>query len=134
MTVDLNEKLKIPESVAVTDLRPEMIVVSRETKRMAIIELTVPSEERIEVAGEPKRSKYEVLLSEGNKNGWRVQCWAVEVGCRGFPAASTSRLLKELGMAGRERRNLMEKLSSLAEEASRCLWKASHHHKSWGGK
>ena len=133
MTVDLDERLKIPESVAVTDLRPDMIIVSRETKQMAIIELTVPSEERIEVAGEMKRSKYEVLSTEGRKNGWRVQCWAVEVGCRGFPAVSMSRFLKELGVAGRERRNLMEKLGSLAEEASRSLWKASHH-KSWGGK
>ena len=100
---------------------------------MAIIELTVPSEERIEVAGEMKRSKYEILSTEGKKNGWRVQCWAVEVGCRGFPAVSMSRLLKDFGVAGRERRKLMEKLGSLAEEASRCLWKASHH-KSWAGK
>ena len=130
MTVDLGEKLKIPESIAITDLRPDIIVVSKETKQVAIIELTVPTEERIEMAGELKQSKYEVLSSEGKKNGWRVRCWAVEVGCRGFPAVSMSRLLKELGVAGRERRQGMEKLGRVAEEASRSLWKASHH-KSW---
>ena len=133
MTVDLGEKLKIPESIVITDLRPDLIVVSKETKQMAIIELTVPTEDRIEIAGELKQAKYEVLISEGKKSGWRVRCWAVEVGCRGFPAVSMSRLLKDLGVAGRERRQVIEKLGRIAEEASRSLWKASHH-KSWGGK
>ena len=133
MSVDLGEKLKIPAYVAETDLRPDIIVLSTETKQMAIIELTVPTEERVEIAGELKRSKYEILSSEGMKNGWRVKCWAVEVGCRGFPAVSMSRLFKELGMKGSERKKVTEKLGNIAEEASRSLWKASHH-KNWGGR
>ena len=132
MSVDLGEKLKIPADVAVTDLRPDIVVVSKETRQMAVIELTVPTEERVEIAGELKRSKYEILVSEGMKNGWRVKCWAVEVGCRGFPAVSMSRLLKELGMKGSERKKVTEKLGNIAEEASRSLWKASHY-KNWGG-
>ena len=133
MSVDLGEKLKIPAYVAETNLRPDIIVLSTETKQMAIIELTVPTEERVEIAGELKRSKYEILSSEGMKNGWRVKCWAVEVGCRGFPAVSMSRLFKELGMKGSERKKVTEKLGNIAEEASRSLWKASHH-KNWGGR
>ena len=98
---------------------------------MYIIELTVPTEERIEVSGELKRTKYEVLISEGRRNGWRVRCWAVEVGCRGFPAISMSTLLREIGLAGGERKKVMEKLGYIAEEASRTIWRASHH-KNWG--
>ena len=61
-----------------------------------------------------------------------MRCWAVEIGCRGFPAVSMSRLLKELGFVGGERRKMMEKLGGLAEEASRSIWRASHY-KNWGG-
>ena len=132
LSVDIEGRLKIPAEVAVTDLRPDITITSMKTKQMAIIELTVPTEERIEISGEIKRSKYEILVSEGRKNGWRMRCWAVEVGCRGFPAVSMSRLLKDVGFAGRERRKMMEKLGSIAEEASRSLWKASHF-KNWGG-
>ena len=112
-------------------MRPDIIITSLKTKQVYIIELTVPTEERIEVSGELKRTKYEVLISEGRKNGWRVRCWAVEVGCRGFPAASMSTLLREIGLAGKERKKVMEKLGSVAEEASRTIWRASHY-KNWG--
>ena len=131
MSVDLGKQLKVPREVAATDLRPDMIITSFQNKQMYIVELTVPTEERIEVSGELKRTKYEVIISEGRKNGWRVRCWAVEVGCRGFPAASMSTLLREIGLAGKERKKVMEKLGSLAEEASRTIWRASHH-KNWG--
>ena len=131
LSVDIDKKLKIPETVASTDLRPDMIVTSMKTKQMHIIELTVPTEERIEVSGELKRTKYEVLISEGKRNNWRVSCWAVEVGCRGFPAVSMSTLLREMGLTGGERKKIIEKLGSIAEEASRTIWKASHY-KNWG--
>ena len=90
MSVDIGERLKIPVSVAVTDLRPDLTITSLKTKQMAIIEITVPTE--VEISGEIRRAKYEILVSEGRKNGWRIRCWAVEVGCRGFPAVSMSRL------------------------------------------
>ena len=109
-----------------TDLRPDITIMSEQTKEMVLIELTVPTEERIEISGELKRAKYECIITEGKKNGWRMRCWAVEIGCRGFPALSMSRLLKDLGYVGQERRKKLEKLGNIAEEASRKLWKASH--------
>ena len=65
-------------------------MVSRKTKQLGIMELTVPNEDRIEVSGELKRLKYEPIAQEGRKRGWRVRIWAVEVGCKGFPAVSMS--------------------------------------------
>ena len=35
---------------------------------MAIIELTAPTEERIEISGELKRAKYEVSVTKGKRN------------------------------------------------------------------
>ena len=57
---------------------------------MVFIELTVPTEERIEIFVELKRSKYECSVTEGKKNGWHMRCLAVEIVCRGFPALSMS--------------------------------------------
>ena len=58
LTTDLDGKLRVPREVADTQLRPDMILISRKTKRIGIVELTVPGEERIEVSGELKRAKY----------------------------------------------------------------------------
>ena len=125
MKVDLDSKLKIPEYVAVTNLRPDMILVSNSTKRMGIIELTVPSKERIEVSGELKREKYEVIVQEGKTRGWTVRVWSVEVGCRGFPAASMTRFLKDIGIGGGERSRALKRIGEAAEEGSKAIWRMS---------
>ena len=58
LMVDLDGNLKFPRQVAITNQRPDMILMSEMTKRIGLIELTVPSEERIEVSGELKRAKW----------------------------------------------------------------------------
>ena len=77
MRVDLESRLKVPEEIVVTSLRPDVIVISKTTKQLGIIELTVPTEERIEISGELKRLKYEEIAQEAKKNGWRVKIWAI---------------------------------------------------------
>ena len=57
MSVDLEGRLKIPSEITVTHLRPDMILISKDTKQLGIIELTVPIEDRIEISGEKKRNK-----------------------------------------------------------------------------
>ena len=133
LTVDLESSLKIPREICETNLRPDLIIVSRKTKHMGIVELTVPNEDRIEVSGEIKRQKYEQIAQEGRLKGWSVRIWAVEVGCRGFPAVSMSSFFKDLGYRGSDKKRAMERLSNAAEEASHSLWKASHF-KEWGGQ
>ena len=101
--VDLDRKLKLPREVAVTNLRPDMLLVSESTKRIGLVELTVPTEDRIEVSSELKKSKYAPLQEQGKVNGWNVNIRAVEVGCRGgFTAATIASFLKEIGITGRE--------------------------------
>ena len=68
--VDLKGRLKIPSSITITDLRPDMILISESTKQLGIIELTVPNESRIEVSGEMKRAKYAPIVEEGTRKGW----------------------------------------------------------------
>jgi hypothetical protein len=131
--VDLDRKLKFPREVAVTNLRPDMLLVSESTKRIGLVELTVPNEERIEVSGELKKSKYTPLQEQGKVNGWNVNIWAVEVGCRGFPAASMASFLKDIGIAGGERNLQMKKIGEEAMSASRMIWNWSHFTQ-WGNE
>ena len=133
VTVDLDKNLKIPTEICNTSLRPDLTIVSRKTRQIGIVELTVPNEDRVEVSGELKRLKYEQIAQEGRRNGWRVRIWAVKIGCRGFPAVSMSTFLKDIGYRGGIKKKVIEKMSKIAEEASHSLWKASHY-KKWGGK
>ena len=65
LQVDLDRQVKVPLSVMRTNLRPDILMTSEKTKRLGIIELTVPGEERIEVLGELKRNKYQGIVEEG---------------------------------------------------------------------
>ena len=102
-----------------------MILMSNSTRRMGIVELTVPSEERIEISGELKREKYQRIVQEGREKGWTVRVWAVEVGCRGFPAASMASFLKDMGIRGGERSRALRRIGEAAESGSRAIWRWS---------
>ena len=133
LQVDLDGKLKVPQEVTDTNLRPDMILTSRSSRRMGVIELTVPTEERIEVSSELKKAKYAGLQSEGKRNGYAVKVWAVEVGCRGFPALSMASLLKDMRIDGGERKRRLQKIGEAAEKASRSVWNWSRM-KEWGNR
>ena len=47
LKVDLGKQLKFPGKVAVTTLRPDMVLLSEASKQVILLELTVPWEERI---------------------------------------------------------------------------------------
>ena len=122
LRVDLDGKLRVPDRIAETNLRPDLLLISEDTKRMGICELTVPSEERVEISGELKRAKYEEIEREGKRKGWSVRTWTVEVGCRGFPAASMATFLKEIGIGGGERGRSLKKIGEAAERCSKAIW------------
>ena len=46
----------------------------------------------------------------------------IEVGCRGFVATSTVRLMKDLGISGQVLRQAIKDLSRVAERCSQWLW------------
>ena len=103
-------------------MRPDMLLLSEKTRRVGIIELTVPSEEQVELSGELKKAKYEELRREGERKGWKVRLWTVEVGCRGFPAASMAAFLKDIGIGGGERSRSLKRIGEAAERCSKAIW------------
>lgn len=122
LKVDLGRQLKFPENIAVTTLRPDMVLVSETSRQVVLLELTVPWEDRMEEAFERKRAKYEELAGECRSRGWRTRCNPIEVGCRGFVGQSLIRALKMLGVKGLHNRKAIKNITDAAEKASRWLW------------
>lgn len=60
--VDIRRELKFPEEVAITSLRADIVLWSQAFKQVALIEPTVPQEERIEEANERKRGTVYYLV------------------------------------------------------------------------
>ena len=57
LQADLDKKLQFPD-IAQTSLRPDIVIKSTATKRLVIVELTVPWEERCQSAYTLNKAKY----------------------------------------------------------------------------
>ena len=73
LQVDLGRRLKFPEKITITSLRPDMVLSSESTKQVVLLELTVPWEDRIEEAYARKKAKYEELVAECRCGGWKAR-------------------------------------------------------------
>ena len=122
MQVDLDQSLIFPLEIAATTLRPDLVLWSSTCKLIYIIELTVPWEDSIEEAHERKKLRYSNLAAEAEDRGWKVRVRPVEVGCRGFVASSTAKLLREVGVRGRAHRQAIKELANTTERTSHWLW------------
>lgn len=83
--------------IAVITLQPDLVLLSKSRQHACIIELTVPWEDVID---ERKKLHYSNLAAEAGAKAWKVKVRPVEVGCRGFVASSTTKLLNEKGVGG----------------------------------
>ena len=63
LRVDLEKKLVFPPIVETTQ-RPDILLISEQTKKLVVIELTVPWETRCQEAHEWKYAKYDDLLMD----------------------------------------------------------------------
>lgn len=122
MRADLKKCLKFPEEIAHTSLRPDIVLWSKGTKQVVLIELSVPWEERIEEAHERKLKKYQALILESQQNGWKAWNLPVEVGRRGFAGQSLWRAHGLLGIEDLARKQLVANTAKQAEAASRWIW------------
>ena len=132
MLVDLERQLRFPQEIRSTALRPDIVIWSKRSKQVIIVELTVPWEDRVEEAYERKRAKYQDLQLECAEAGWKCWSFPVEVSARGFPAHSLWRMMSMLGLKGVQKRSLARRASEAAERGSCWLWLRSGD-RQWGG-
>lgn len=129
MQVDLKKKLVFPQEVAVTSLRPDMVLLSRSTKTILVAELTVPWEDRLAISHQLKKAKYQDLIDEALLKGWHASLFPIEVGCRGFPATSVRYFLQKIGLDPKQLKKATGEIATVAETTSRWIWLKRAH--SW---
>ena len=121
LLVDLDKKLIFPQDVLVTNLRPDMVLCSRLTKTIVIIELTVPWEDRLSISNSLKRDRYQDLADEVSAKGWIAHLHPVEMGCRGFPATSLHSMFQRIGLTSCRLKRALKNISGVTESCSRWL-------------
>ena len=122
LAADLPDWRNYPPILKETGLRPDIVLWSESSAKMFLIELTVPYENRLEEQHQFKMAKYQDLAKELQSKGYSTKVMPVEVGARGFVAASTFKLMGQLGIKGRKRGTAIKRISEIAEKSSHWIW------------
>ena len=86
-------------SLYITSCRPDGVFYSNSLKRVILLELTVPIEDRVLKSHQLKTRRYEALIKECASNNWKATLLTIEVGCRGYACGSIKHVLMRLGLS-----------------------------------
>ena len=85
----------LPPSLAVTQLRSDIVIIDKQKKSVSVFELTVPGEGRIKVSHDLKYKKYQHLISDIKSQ--TVSIIPFEIGSHtGYISADNKCYLKKL--------------------------------------
>jgi hypothetical protein len=115
----VSENYSVPLELAITSLRPDILLFSFSSKSCILLELTVPFEDGVCAAADRKSQKYQALQQEIASNGYTCTLFTVEVGCRGNSIDSLRLCLSKLGLG---RKVVNRVCQSAALTALRCSY------------
>ena len=119
---DLEGQLQFPIEAAVTSLRPDVVLFSRSSKTIVLLELTVPLEDNVHQAHDRKTTKYSALVTACEENGFKTHMFALEVGCLGYCPHSFLHCFKALGLPKSAARQIRSEASKTALRSSYVLF------------
>lgn len=108
--VNLGKQLKFPQHFIASSLWSDMIITPEGTKRLIMLELTVPWEEYFEEAKERKRTN----LERCQDRGWKI--------CLFSAGRSHCKVLNRFCLQGVEKMRDIQSASEGAEKSTRWLW------------
>ena len=121
--IDTCEKqYQIPPQIGASGSRPDLCIYSLETKKCLYVELTSPFEDNISTWKIKKRGRYQTLVQDTERNGWKVKLYTVEVGARGFVNMDSMKLFKLVGLTYKQCNNIRRELSEVAIRCSHFIW------------
>ena len=91
---DLDGQLQFPIEADATSHRPEVVLFSRFSKTIVLLELTLPLEDYINLANDRKTMKYSALVTACEENCFKTDLFTLEVGCLGYCHIPSSTALK----------------------------------------
>ena len=86
----------IPIQCTQTTLIPDICVYWQDTKKLTLIELSVPFETNVTKAHNYKESKYAHLVTDLESKGYKVKLHAIEIGSRGHITPQNKTRLKSI--------------------------------------
>ena len=119
---DLEGQLQFPIEAAVTSLRPDVVLFSRSSKTIVLLELTVPLEDNVHLAHDRKTTKYSALVTACEENGFKTHMFALEVGCLGYCPHSFLHCFEALGLPKSAARQIRSEASKTALRSSYVLF------------
>ena len=113
------KKSEFPPTIVATPLRPDIVLWSRMSRVVVIIELTCPAKEDMFGAQLRKETKYSGLVDEINATEvWKPMLFTLEVGARGLVGLSTHKTSVRLGFTSSQAKVLCKRLSSVVVRCS----------------
>ena len=122
LLADFKNLETVPPCIAKTTLRPDIVFYSVAKKQVVMIELTCPCEENFVAWQAEKLKRYKELKSEMEKNRWKVNLFAIEVGARGYCSTSVRSCLHALGFSAKKLKEALQKFGRIALECSFHIW------------
>ena len=134
MLVDFEDKqIVFPPTICATSLRPDIVIWSKLTRVVVLIELTCCIEEGIAKAQVRKENRYAELLEEINSSNWKASLLTLEIGARGLVGSRTYRAFVNLGIPPTKANKLCKTLSCVAARCSYAIYLA-HKNVAWQHK
>ena len=125
-----SKSLMFPAHIALTELRPDLVIFSNSTRIVILIELTCPCEENFEERHHDKIKRYTPLKELIELNGWSCFLFAVEVGARGYCSESVPSCLRSLGLKNKSISQACKTLGLTSMRKSFWIW-LSRESKEW---
>ena len=111
----------IPPEICVTNLRPDVVIVDEEMKKIHLFELTMPGEENIDQRNRQKANKYAHFITDCSGYDCTVTCF--EVSSKGFISTRNHSSLRAL----HKFMNAQTKLATFKQNLSALAIYTSYH-------
>ena len=114
-----------PPFICATNMRPDIVLFSRSSCQVILLELTCPAEENINKAQDRKIAKYlelQELIKNSSKDAWSSKLFTIELGAREFVANSVRKCLRSLGIPSRVVSTTCRAVSMVSARCSYAIW------------
>ena len=136
---DLPEKMTgistVPTDIVITNKKPDITIVNRDSKDITLIELTIPFYSNIEKAHVRKSERYEQLISDITETDFTPKLVTIEIGSTGFINKDNSDKLLAIANITKttnrlDLKRLMNMFKKTVLTVSYCIF-YSKYEKSW---
>jgi hypothetical protein len=103
-----HKKIVFPPNICSTSERPDVVIWSRMSRKVILLELTCCAEEGVKAAQLRKQVRYHELVENINSSKWDATLLTIEVGARGLVGNGTFKAFVKLGLSSKTATSLCQ--------------------------